>query len=474
MSYDYEQSLIRPEGRVLSTMEQDGSRRWLYPRLAKGRFWGRRRWVAYGLIALFTALPYVRVNGKPAVLLDVATRHFTLLGYTFLPTDTVLLALFMVSFILSIFFVTALLGRVWCGWGCPQTVYMEFLFRPIERLCTGRAGVGGRAREGVPAWRLAAMYALFVVASLFLAHTFLSYFVGVDQLRHWVTRSPLDHPASFLIVAATTGLILFDFGFFREQTCLIACPYGRIQSVLTDRQTLIISYDTKRGEPRGPIKRVSLPVATPRVGDCVDCNLCVSVCPTGIDIRDGLQFECIGCAQCIDACDAVMAKVDRPQGLIRYSSQAAMAGDRARVIRPRVIVYSAVVTGLLSVLAFLLVTKPATDVTLLRTLGRPFIVNDAGQVENPMRVKLTNRTDRPLTLRFSVPGRSDVQVRGTQEAVTLIPGQVWTEPVQVVAPQSLFNFGSADVTLRVSDGQGVDIDTPCRLLGPLGSIPGAN
>jgi cytochrome c oxidase accessory protein FixG len=469
---NYEESLNRPEGRVLSTLEQDGSRRWLYPRLARGRFWTRRRLVAYGLIALFTALPYVRVNGKPAVLLDVATRHFTLLGYTFLPTDTVLLALFMVSFILGIFFVTALLGRVWCGWGCPQTVYMEFLFRPIERLCTGRTGVGGRSREGVAAWRLAAMYALFAAASLFLAHTFLSYFVGVEQLRHWVTQSPVDHPASFLIVLGVAGAILFDFGFFREQTCVIACPYGRIQSVLTDRQSLIISYDVKRGEPRGAKKRVSLPV-TESKGDCVDCEMCVSVCPTGIDIRDGLQLECIGCAQCIDACDAVMEKVGRPLGLIRYSSQAAMGGEKTKIVRPRVVIYSVIVVGLLSLLGYLLATKPAADVTVLRGLGRPFFMTDAGLVDNPLRVKLTNRTDRALTLRFSVPGRTDVVVQGTQEAVTLAPGQVWTEPVQVLAPASAFTLGSADVTLRVSDGAGVNVDATCRLLGPIGSMPGA-
>jgi cytochrome c oxidase accessory protein FixG len=202
--------------------------------------------------------------------------------------------------------------------------------------------------------------------------------------------------------------------------------------------------------------------------------MCVSVCPTGIDIRDGLQFECIGCAQCIDACDAVMAKVNRPIGLIRYSSQAAMAGERVRLLRPRVIIYAGVIVGLLSLLTVLLITKPAADVTLLRTLGRPFLVTDAGQVENPLRVKLTNRTDRPLTLRFSIPGRTDVRVRATQDAVTLAPGQVWTEPVQVYAPPSIFTFGSADVTLRVSDSAGVDIDTPCRLVGPIGSIPVSN
>ena len=197
------ETLLHPEGRVLSTLEQDGSRRWLHPKLSKGRFWFWRRNVAYVLIGVFMGVPYLRIGGKPVMLLDVVHRRFTLMGVTFLPTDTVLLALLAVSTILLVFFVTALFGRVWCGWACPQTVYMEFLFRPIERLFTGRSGTGGAPRGQVASWRIVAMYATYLVASFYLAHTFLSYFVGVDQLRHWVTGSPADHPAAFVLILAT-------------------------------------------------------------------------------------------------------------------------------------------------------------------------------------------------------------------------------------------------------------------------------
>ena len=483
MAVNYEQSLLRPNDRVLSTLKADGSRRWLYPRVAPGRFLTRRRIVAYLLIAIFTAIPYIPINGKPAMLLDIAHRRFTFFGITFLPTDTLLLALFMVSVVLSIFFMTALFGRVWCGWACPQTVYMEFVYRPIERLFTGRSGIGGKPKS-TPAWRLAGMYAAFLVVSLYLAHTFLAYFVGVEQLRYWIAGSPAEHPAAFAVMVVTTAMMMFDFTFFREQTCIIACPYGRFQSVLMDRQSLIISYDRKRGEPRAKIRMkdeggrmkkedggqssssfILHPSSFP-LGHCIDCEICVQVCPTGIDIRDGLQIECIGCAQCIDACDAVMAKIKRPLGLIRYSSTTAMEGQPQRVLRPRVVIYMVIVVGLLSLLTVFIATKEPVDVTLLRSLGRPYVMTEAGEVENVLRMKLTNRTDKPMRLRFGVVDQPAVRAVATQDVVELKPSQTWTEPLQIIAPQSAFTLGAMDVKIRVMTDDGVVIDRPCRLLGP--------
>lgn len=481
MTAGFQQSLLQPEERVLSTLESDGSRRWLYPRLARGRFLTRRRIVAYLLIVIFTAIPYITINGKPAMLLDIAHRRFTFFGVTFLPTDTVLLALFMVSFLLSIFFITALFGRVWCGWACPQTVYMEYVYRPLERLFTGRSGQGGKPKQ-VAAWRTIGMYLSFLLISCYLAHTFLAYFVGVDELRIWITRSPLEHPAAFLVMFVTTGLMMFDFAFFREQTCIIACPYGRFQSVLMDRQSLIVSYDNKRGEPRGRAgsrqqaagsqtalqPAASSPQLAAR-GDCVDCSLCVQVCPTGIDIRDGLQIECVACAQCIDACDSVMARLSRPLGLIRYSSQSAMGGEKQRILRPRVVIYLAIVVGLLSLLGYFIATKSPLDVTVLRSLGRPFVITDSGQIENTLRVKLTNRTEKPMRLTFDAIHHANVQVRATQEVVELPGSKVWTEPLVVTAPPGAFPLGWLDVTIRITGDDGLVIERPFRLLGPSGA-----
>mgnify|MGYP002072600217 CR=1 FL=1 len=480
-------TLLQPEDRVLSTLEKDGSRRWLFPRLSRGRFLTRRRVVAYILIAIFTLLPYTSINGKPTILLDVVHRRFTLFGFTFLPTDTVLLALLMLILILSIFFVTAVLGRVWCGWACPQTVYMEFVFRPFERLFLGKSGTGGRPTRPVAAWRYVAMYVTFFLISFYLAHTFLSYFVGVESLRKWVFGSPLEHPAAFLIVVVVTLLMMFDFVFFREQTCIIACPYGRFQGVLLDRSSLIISYDPKRGEPRGKQKadsreRIadSIPAAprtislsaignppSARKGDCIDCTMCVQVCPTGIDIRDGLQIECVACAQCIDACDAVMDKIKRPRGLIRYDSQAAMAGAAARLVRPRVVIYGALIVGLLSLLSYLIATKAPTDVTVLRALGRPYVIQDDGTVFNDLRVKITNRTDAPQTYRIDpIAGGGEVTLKPTIESFTLVPGEVRTEPVHVVAPRAGFSGGIRDIEIRVLSDKYPPIAARARLLGP--------
>ena len=474
------ETLLQPEERVLSTLEKDGSRRWLTPRLAKGRFLTRRRAVAYGLIALFTLIPYIAINGKPAMLLDVVHRQFTLFGFTFLPTDTVLLALFMVTLILSIFITTALLGRIWCGWACPQTVYMEFVFRPIERLCLGRSGVGGKPATAVAGWRYVAMYAAFFAVCLYLAHTFLAYFVGVESLRKWVTGSPVDHPAAFAIIVVVTLLMLFDFVFFREQTCIIACPYGRFQSVMLDRASLIIAYDERRGEPRGKLATAGrsravkaagssvLPADPPVAsGDCIDCTLCVQVCPTGIDIRQGLQLECIGCAQCIDACDAVMDKIKRPRGLIRYSSQQAMAGEVSKLVRPRVVIYAAIIVGLVSLLTYLLVTKSPTDVTVLRALGRPYLVLEDGRVENNLRLKITNRSATPQQYRVETT-RPEIDVAASVEVIPLRPGEMRTEPIRLHAPRDLFAAarGAIDVELKIVSNSAPPIYRKARLLGP--------
>ncbi|HEX8877793.1 MAG TPA: cytochrome c oxidase accessory protein CcoG [Phycisphaerales bacterium] len=453
---------------VLSTLNADGSRRWLLPKPSIGRFFHRRRVVAYLLILIFTAIPYISINGKPLILLDLSTRHFHIFGQTFLPTDTLMLALLVLSVFLTIFLLTALFGRVWCGWACPQTVYLEFVYRPIERLFEGTPG---RARKG---WFVGSplarglKYLTYLVISCYLAHTFLAYFVGVEQLRVWITRSPAEHPVSFGIMAGVTALMMFDFTFFREQTCLVACPYGRFQSVLLDRNSLIVSYDRGRGEPRGKRAKAAAGIPLPVLGDCIDCRMCVATCPTGIDIRNGLQMECVHCTQCIDACDSVMDKIGKPLGLIRYSSQAALAGENKSGVRPRLVLYPALLTVVLSGLIYLLTHQSPLNVTILRTRGGLFSMNDAGDmVGNQVKVKVVNRTDAPAPITIAAAGVAGARVKlDESDDVVLQPGEMRTVPVLVEAPIDAFEQGKCDISIVVRGVNDFSKSTPYRLVGP--------
>ncbi len=463
-------ALLEPEQHVLSTLERDGSRRWLFPRLSTGTYWQTRRIVAFGLIVLFVLLPHWRIAGKPAILLDLINRQFTFFGLTLLPTDTLLLALFMVSLFLTIFLATALFGRIWCGWVCPQTVYMEFVFRPIERFFDGTIGKGGKPSAALSIGRRILKYAAYLIVAMLLAHTFLAYFVGVDELTQWIRRSPFEHPAAFLLMAVTTGLMLFDFCFFREQLCLVACPYGRLQSVLLDRRSMIVAYDSKRGEPRGKLAR-ALPIAENRSGDCIDCGLCVRTCPTGIDIRHGLQMECVHCTQCMDACNEIMTRIGKPRGLIRYSCQESIEGLSHHWLRPRLILYPVLLALCVSIFAYTLYHRAPIDVTVMRSLGNPFMVTSEGKVQNSLRLKLVNRLKHDLHINVELLDTGAIpcdQLKMETERMPwhLAPLQSVTEPILFTLPKSAFRYGIYDVKLLITGEDQTKRVVTCRLLGP--------
>lgn len=460
------------EGSVLSTLNEDGSRRWLKPRPSPGRWLNRRRALGWFLIALFTVLPHIRVGGKPFVLLDLSTRHFTILGHTFLPTDTLLLALLLLASFISIFLFTALLGRVWCGWACPQTVYLELVFRPIERFFDGSPGrPKSTLIQKSPLAKPLKFIAFFLVAC-FLAHTFLAYFVPTDQLRHWMTRSPFEHPSSFIVMALVTGLMLFDFAFFREQTCLVACPYGRMQSTLLDRNSIIVSYDPARGEPRGKGKTVSLPLADAPAahGDCVDCGLCVATCPTGIDIRNGLQMECVHCTQCIDACDAVMSKLGRATGLIRYASQNEIEGSKRRFLRPRTVIYSILITLLATAFTTVLLNAPVANVQVLRARGAVYTEIRPGVIANQVQVKIINRLDHHAQFSISLDASTGANATPETNPVPLEPSAMQSVPVLLTAPASAFTRGKLPVVITVTGPEGKPISRTYVMAGPGNTI----
>ncbi len=446
-------------GRVLPTLNEDGTRRWIRPRRSPGRYWTRRAIIGWALIVLFVAVPFINVGGHPVVLLDVPARQFFLFGRTFLATDGVLLMLLMLSIFVGVFWLTAMLGRVWCGYACPQTVYMELLFRPIEQWIEGgRSGQLKLDKQG-GGTRRALKFVIFGVLSVLVANVFLAYFVGVQRLGHWMTQGPMEHPTGFLVMAVTAGLVFIDFGYFREQMCTVACPYARFQSVMLDKDSLIVGYDEKRGEPRGKKGKTT--------GDCVDCGACVVTCPTGIDIRNGLQLECIACAQCVDACDTVMEKLNRPKGLIRYASERTLAGGAKKLLRPRAFAYPLVMTLLVGLLVFTGGRTSEADVTVLRGLSAPFVVDQAG-VRNQIRIKVQNRGNDARSYTIQLLDADGATLVAPENPLDVKSGERRETTVFVVAPQSLFHDGKRNVEFKVSDGKGFERTLPYKLLGPGG------
>ena len=357
-----------PTERVLSTLNRDGTRRWIRPKLAQGRFLRRRRVVGYALIALFVLLPRLRIAGRPAVLIDLGAARSTCSARRSGRATASCSRCSASRSCRRCSSLTALWGRVWCGWGCPQTVYLELVFRPIERWLEGSRGqraTPARARRSSgPLFSALGVRAVERVPRLLRRHR--------PARALGVRLAAASIRAASALVVGVAALMLFDFGWFREQMCIVACPYGRLQSVLLDRQSLIVGYDAQRGEPRGKPKK-KLPRGRSR-GDCVDCAACVAVCPTGIDIRDGLQMECIGCAQCIDACDAVMDKLGRAQGLIRYTSQDELAGKPARSLRARTIAYPAAARCSRSgLLAWAVRGRTGDEFAIERAVGPSFV-----------------------------------------------------------------------------------------------------
>lgn len=436
------------------------------PKRSVGTFFKRRQLVAYILILTFLVLPVVEIGGHPAILLDVMSRRFYFFGAILHPTDSVLLMLFMLCVFLGVFWITALYGRVWCGWGCPQIVYMEFIFRPIERLLEGNAG---QQREldkqgAIPPWPRLVKYVVFLLIAFVLSNQFLSYFVGWKQLATWVVASPLEHPEGFAIVAVTTGLVFFDFAYFREQMCTVICPYARLQSALVDGSSLIVGYDKLRGEARRRIKQRSV---GDNSGDCINCKACVHTCPTGIDIRDGLQLECIACTQCVDACDHVMSKLGKAPGLIRLSSQKALeTGKPTSQIRVRTVMYPGIIFILLGVMILSVWSQGSADLTILRQLNAPYVVESDGRIRNQLRIKIVNRSGGKRTYTLFIPSIPAESVLAPQFPLTLSDKDSLTTPVFITLEPSLFSAGSRSVTVQVTDDQGFNEAVEYSLLAP--------
>jgi cytochrome c oxidase accessory protein FixG len=447
----------------LGSISEDGAHLTLHPADVRGFFTHWRRVFGFLLLAVYIALPWIPINGYPAVFFDLDERRFHLFGFTFVPSDF-WLGFFLISGLgFGLFFLTSLLGRLWCGWACPYTIFLEHVYRRIERFIDGDAPA--RRRLDAAPWTSSKIikrvikHSLYLLASALIAHIFLSYFISLPKLWGMMQGSPLENAKSFGVILFFTGALYFAFAWFREQFCVILCPYGRIQSALTDDDTVIIGYDETRGEPRGR-------ASDPDAGDCIACSKCVQVCPTVIDNRNGLQLECIGCSACIDACNSVMTKLDRPKGLIRYDSMRGLAGKTTRWLRPRIFLYTALALLGTAAFAFSLSTVHDVSISLLRLRGMPFYVTDNG-VRNQFQVRLTTKRNVDTSFSLALEGAPEgTVILGFDAPITVSPQQAELHPFTISITKENYTGPVAMTLVSTSEPGGTVLKTDLKFQGP--------
>jgi cytochrome c oxidase accessory protein FixG len=385
----------------IATVDEAGKRKWIYAYQPKGKFYSIRTVLSIFYFALFFGLPFIYVNGRPLLMLNIPQAKFIIFGKVFWPQDFFIFGLTMITFVFFIILFTAAFGRLFCGWACPQTNFMEMMFRKVEYWILGDAPAQ-RQLKAAP-WTTKKMvkvtlkHLAFYALSFIIANFFLAYIIGLHELEKIITEPVTQHITGFASILVFSGVFYAVYAFFREQACTVVCPYGRLQSVLLDKNSMIVAYDYKRGEPRGVAKKNS----TEAVGDCINCFQCVKVCPTGIDIRNGVQMECVGCTACIDACDNIMQKLNKPLGLIRYASENSIAKGEPLRYTGRMKLYTALCILVLGLLSFMISTRKDIDATIMRAPGLLYQEQGADSVSNLYNIKVVNKTmaDVPLTVK---------------------------------------------------------------------------
>ncbi len=399
-----------------SSVEADGKRRWLYPLLRKGAFYKYRSVVSYILLVFLFASPYLKVNGHQFMLFNIIERKFILFGQVFWPQDFFIFVLAMLLVLISIVLFTIAFGRVFCGWICPQTIFLEMVFRKVEVWIEGEPLARKKLDEGP--WtqdkiiKKTVKHSIYVLISFFISNTFLAYIIGSDELFNIITSPLNQHLMGFISICVFTLAFYVVFSQLRELVCIFACPYGRLQGVMLDKNSLVVAYDYIRGEPRGKLKKTD---ADQPKGDCVDCNLCVAVCPTGIDIRKGTQLECVNCTACIDACDQVMDKIHKPRKLIGFYSEEMIAHQKKPTFSIRMKAYSFIIIGMVGVLSYFLLSRKDVDITLLRAGGMLYQEQPGGYISNLYNAELINKTGNPINIDI-VPEDENAKITWIQAA----------------------------------------------------------
>jgi len=437
----------------MSTIDREGKRVWVFPKMPKGKLTNYRRIVAYSLLAFFYLAPHINVNGDPLIFLNILDRRFVLFGQAFYPQDFHLLVLAAITLLVFVILFTVVYGRIFCGWACPQTVFMEFLYRPIEYLIDGdRNKQRELARQGMTPLKIGkriVKHGLFYAISFYTSLTFLAYIIGWNEVNALLEAWPSENFAGLFGIVVFAGIHYFIFAWFREQVCTLVCPYGRLQGVMLDHNSIVVAYDYLRGEPRGRGKNEEK-------GDCIDCKRCVDVCPTGIDIRNGTQLECINCTACIDACNSVMYAVNKPKGLIRYASERSISEKKKHLLNARAIAYSIVLVILLGVAGFAFSNRDEIETTIVRTQGTMFQSYGDDALSNLYDLQMINKSTEKVTLELKLlEPEGEIKIPG--ESLILDKGEVIKRNILVILPEAELSSSNTHVLIGVYD-EGKEID----------------
>ncbi|TMI66024.1 MAG: cytochrome c oxidase accessory protein CcoG [Bacteroidetes bacterium] len=451
----------------VATIGKQGQRNYIFPKKPVGKYYNWRTITSVIYLVVFFTLPFIKVEGEPLFLFNVVERKFIFFGQVFWPQDFFIFAIGFLTFMVFVILFTVVFGRAFCGWACPQTIFMEMVFRKIEYWLDGDANAQRKLKEmpwnGYRIRKRAVKMGVFYMVSFIIANFFLAYIIGMDSVLAMTKEGVAANSGTFISLLGFTTAFFFVYYWFREQVCIVVCPYGRLQGVLLDKKSIVVAYDYVRGEPRGHLKKDY--TVNSDNGDCIDCHACVRVCPTGIDIRNGTQLECVNCTACIDACDAIMDKINKPLGLIRYESEENIAHSKKSKFNWRFAGYSVVLAVLLSVLVILLTTRDDVDARILRTAGQLYQEMPDGRISNLFNIKLANKTrhDVPVTLKLeNIKGEIEVVAREL-----IVPKESYFQtPFFVKIDSSLITKRKTPIVLGVYQGNKKLETLKTTFLGP--------
>jgi cytochrome c oxidase accessory protein FixG len=454
---------------AISTVDKQGKRIWVYPKRPKGKFTDRRQLFGYTLLAFLLIGPFLRIGGEPLLMINVIERRFVFFGQIFWPQDFLIFVFGILSFIIFVALFTVAFGRLFCGWACPQTVFMEMVFRRIEYAIEGdwkqQQALNKAPMTADKAWKKTVKHALFFAIAFIIGNTFLAYIIGSDELVRIIREPAGQHIGGLAAMFAFSGAFYGNFAFFREQACTTVCPYGRLQGVLLDRKSIVIAYDHVRGEVRGLFRKGEVRKEAGK-GDCIDCKACVHVCPTGIDIRNGTQLECVNCTACIDACDHMMDSVSLPRGLIRYASEDEVAEGKPFHFNARLKAYTAVLVVLVGVLVTLIAIRSDTETTILRTPGMLFQTQPDGRISNLYAIKTVNKTPNDMPLHLEVLHREG-EVKLIGRNMDLKAGELAKGEAFIILPKNSLDGTKTTITIGVYSGDRLLETVKTSFVGPI-------